>query len=320
MSHNLKIREDGQAVFASTAREWHGLGQVADGAMTVADALRLSGLDRLRIEEQPISSPYGLIEDDKAIYLVGDGAPVHLGTVGKGRRTFQPEEMLAPMDVLADASGGAIQTVGMLGKGERWFATVKFPGTWTINGDAYEGYLFGRDSADGSSALDIRPTLIRVVCQNTFNCALSQTAGMPRYTVRHTSRAVISAQAAREAIGMVPAYAEEFEAAVADLYAAEFSFAEFRRLTDSVFGTPDPKAQTTRSQTIYVKRADELARLWKADTQDSTYRRGGPTKLTAFQAIGEYLDHTYGSDKGRMDRTVSGDTARIKTAVLAGLR
>lgn len=317
MSHNLTIREDGQAIFASTAREWHGLGVSTEGkAMTVAEAMANTGLDRISLTETPLFSEHGTVATHKAIYRTGDGDPKLVGVVGKDRLTTQPVDMLTPMDVLADAADGSIQTVGMLGNGAVWFATVLFPEEWTINGDKYQGFLFGRDSADGSSALDIRPTLVRVVCRNTFNCALSQSKAMPRFTLRHTSNAKIDVAKVRQAIGMVPAYAEEFEAAVAKMVEQEFTLQQFKGMTDGLFGTPDPKAQTTRSQTIYTKRADELVRLWGASTQDSTYRRGAPTKLTAFQAIGEYLDWTYGSDKGRTDRQVMGTVAQVKTQAL----
>lgn len=320
MSHNLKFRSDGSAVFASTASEWHGLGANTEGKpMTVADALRLTGLDKLSLVEYPMTTEIGPVSTHKSVYLEGDGAPVLVGVVGKDRKIFQPEEMLAPMDTLADASGGSIQSVGMLGKGERWFATVLFPEEWTIRGEKYRGYLFGRDSADGSSALDIRPTLIKVVCENTYNMALSATAGVPRYTVRHTTNAKISVDAARAAIGMVPEYAAEFEAAMKALWEQEFTFTEFQNLTKGVFGDADPNAKTSRSQTIHENRTMELARLWKADTQAQSYRNGKPTKQTAFDAIGEYLDWTYGSNKGRIDRQVMGATARIKTQVLAAL-
>lgn len=320
MSHNLKFRTDGSAVFASTASEWHGYGENTNGKpMTVADALRLTGLDSLRLVEKPMESPYGAIATHKAVYLEGDGAPVLVGVVGKDRKIFQPEEMLAPLDTIADAAGGSIQSVGMLGKGERWFATVLFPEEWTIRGEKYRGYIFGRDSADGSSALDMRPTMIKVVCENTYNMALSATAKVPRYTVRHTTNAKVSVDAARAAIGMVPEYVADFEKAMTALWEQEFTFTEFQNLTKDVFGEADANAKTSRSQTIHENRTMELARLWKADTQAQSYRKGQPTKQTAFDAIGEYLDWTYGSDKGRIDRQVMGATARIKTAVLAAL-
>lgn len=281
--------------------------------------MRLTGLDRLSLVEYPLATEVGDVATHKAVYLEGDGDPVLVGVVGKDRLTTQPVEMLAPMDTLADVSGGSIQSVGMLGKGERWFATVLFPEEWTIRGEKYRGYLFGRDSADGSSALDIRPTFIKAVCENTYNMALSQTRGIPRYTVRHTSNAKISVDAARKAIGMVPAYAEEFERAITALFEKDFTFNEFQKMTDDLFGTPNPEAKTTRSQTIFENRKAELARLWKSDTQAQSYRAGKPTAQTAFDAIGEYLDWTYGSDKGRIDRQVMGQTARIKTQALSML-
>lgn len=318
--HNLKFKKDGSAVFASTATEWHQQGVSTDGqAMTVEQALRLTGLGDYTITERPMFSEYGAVATHKAVYLEGDGDPELVGVVGKDRKIFQPVDMLAPLDQIADAAGGSIQSVGMLGKGGVWFATVLFPESWTIRGEEYRGYLFGRDSADGTSALDIRPTLIKVVCENTYNMALREGAQMPRYTLRHTAHATVSVAAAREAIGMVPEYVAEFDEALTALYDQDFTLREFKALTDNLMGTPDPDAKTTRSQTLYENRWAELTRLWRADTQAQSYKRGAPTKQTAFDAIGEYLDWTYGSDKGRVERQVMGNVARIKTTALSML-
>lgn len=200
MSHSIHARENGQAVFASTTQEWHGLGHNTAGkAMTVADALKLTGLDRLELVESPLTTTVPTadgvttmsVDSHKAISLhdTDSGSLSPVAVVGKDRAMFQPPQLLQPMDVLADATGGGIQTVGMLGNGGVWFATVKFPDGWTIAGDKYEGYLLGRDSADGSSAFDIRPTLVRVVCKNTMDMALSQTRRSTRYnTAAHPAR------------------------------------------------------------------------------------------------------------------------------------
>lgn len=319
MSHNLKFRKDGSAVYASTQAEWHHSETqhaIADRAMTVEEALRATGMGDYTLVERPMTTEVGEVATHKAVYLDGDGAPELVAVVGKNRPVFQPAELLAPMDQIADASGGSLVSVGMLGKGAVWFAVVLFPEEWTLRGEKYRGYLFGRDSADGTP-FDLRPTFVKPVCENTYNMALSATVGVPRYTVRHTSQAKISVQAAREAIGMVPAYAEEFEKALQALYEKDFTFREFEALTDNLFGKPDPDAKTSRSQTIYDTRQAELSRLWKADTQAQSLRRGQPTAQTAFDAIGEYLDWSYGSDKGRIDRQVMGQTARIKTQALS---
>lgn len=322
MSHNLKFKKDGSAVYASTQAEWHHsmTGHAVTGeAMTVEQALQVTGMGDYTLTEQPMFTEHGSVATHKAVYLEGDGDPELVGVVGKDRKVFQPVEMLAPLDQIADAAGGSIVSVGMLGKGSVWFGVVCFPEEWTLRGEKYRGYIFGRDSADGSTPLDLRPSFIKPVCENTYNMALRASVGVPRYTLRHTSQAKISVAAAREAIGMVPEYAAEFESALQALYDQDFTFQQFKGLTDDLFGTPAPEAKTTRSQTIYDNRLGELTRLWRADTQAQSYRRGQPTAQTAFDAIGEYLDWTYGSDKGRIDRQIMGDTARIKTRALSML-
>lgn len=323
VSHNLKLKSDGTAVYASIKAEWHGLGENTNGVkMDVDDALAKTGMDDYDLVEQPLTDPMGPVPTHKSIRCVSrsnpDDRPV-VGVTGINRPVFQPRVMLEPLNALT-GDGRSVISAGMLGNGGVWFGVVEFPQGWTICGRDYRGYLFGRDSADGSSALDIRPTAICVVCQNTYNMAVADKS-MPRFVLRHTSNAQarLSAQAVRDVIGMVPAYMDDLKGEMEALYLKDATYQQFRALTDDLFGTPNPDAKSTRSQTIYGNRLAELNRLWKSDTQAASYRMGKPTALTAFDAIGEYLDHTYGSDKGRLDRQVMGDTARIKARALVAL-
>lgn len=319
MTANIKYLSDGMPVFASTKDEWWGYTSPSPEPMTVKIGLERTGLDKLTITEKPIQSDYGIVATHKAIYLEGDGDPSLLGVVGKDRKTFQPIEMLSLADTLADASGGSIETVGMLGRGQIWFATVLFPQTWTIGGEKYKGYLFVTDSADGSSAATARKCMTRVVCGNTFAAALFETKGQARYSVRHTSGATLSVDTARKKIGMEPEHVADFEAGMKALFEKEATFAMAVAITDELFGTPAENAKTSRSQTIYDNRLAELNRLWKSDTQASTFVRGNPTDATVFQTISEYLDWTYGADSGRTKRKIMGDTDRLKAKVLAAL-
>lgn len=330
MPANMKTNLDGDVIYAGTKPAWWDAdGTYATGRkMDVDFALAQSRLGDYYYEERQIVTATGglPITSHKSVWMVNrkDAADDRLvGVVGKDRAIFQPRTMLEPLNALADEAKGGIVSIGALRDGQVIFGVVEFPDQWEICGRPYKGFLFGRDSVDGSSALDIRPTFICVVCENTYNAALSATRGIQRFVLPHRKNAEqrISVAKVRDAIGMVPEYGAELKAAMEALYAEQFSIEKFFELADDLFGKPDPEAKTTRSKTIHENRKMELARLWKADTQEHSFSHGHATKLTAYDALGEYLDHSYGSDKGRLDRQVmGGHVAALKTKALLALK
>ena len=319
MPANVKFTTDDRPVFASNETTWWGYQpEVTGRPLTFEEAWEQSGMGRYWIAEQPMRTEYGAVATHKALYLtdgLGEEDPTLLNVVTKDRKTWQPREALslAPAILEVAEDEPVIQTLGMLGNGGVWYATVMFPQEWVINGDAYKGFIFVTDRVDGSCTA--APTPIRIVCGNTYNAAMSGLKGVARYVVRHTSNARLEADAARKAIGMLPEYMAGFQESLEALYAQDFDFDRFVELTDTVFGTPDPNAKTTRSQTIYDARRDNLARLWRADTQESTFRMGKPTKATAYHAFGEYCDWVYGTDAKRMQRAITADYGPLKARV-----
>lgn len=319
MPANVKYRSDDRPVFASNETTWWGYQPEVEGRpLTFNEAWEQSGMGRYRIVEKPLSTDVGVVPTHKALYLTddkGEEADALLNVVTKDRRTFQPVEALSLAPAILEVSDDdpVIQTLGMLGTGGIWYATVMFPQTWVINGDEYKGYIFVTDRVDGSCIA--APTPIRIVCGNTYGAAMNGLKGVARYTVRHTANAKLEADAARKAIGMLPEYMAGFQRDLEVLYSQDFTFDKFLDLSKTVFGEPDPKAKTTRSQTIFENRVADLTRLWKADTQESTFRMGKATKATAYHAFGEYLDWSYGSKDGRTKRAITAETGRTKAQI-----
>lgn len=317
MPANVKFTSDDRPVFASNETTWWGYDPTIKGRpLTFEEGWKQSDMGRYRIVEEPLHSRVGAVVTHKGLYLVddkGEEPDTLLNVVTKDRKTFQPREALALAPAILEVAEDepVIQTIGMLGAGQIWYATVMFPQEWVINGDTYKGYIFVTDRVDGSCTA--APTPIRIVCGNTYGAAMSGLKGVARYVVRHTSNAKLDADAARRAIGMLPEYMSGFQQTLEALHSQDFTFDKFLAATEQVFGTPDPNAKTTRSQTIHENRKMELARLWKADTQESTFRFGKPTKATAYHAFGEYVDWSYGSKAGRMKRAITAETGRIKS-------
>jgi phage/plasmid-like protein (TIGR03299 family) len=316
MPANILYTADDRPVFASNETTWWGYEpEVTGRPLTFNEAWEQSGIGRYRIVEQPMNAEVGLITTHKALVRhddLGEEPDVLLNVVTKERKTFQPYEALSLAPAIMEVSEDepVIQTLGALDNGKIWYATVMFPQEWRINGDVYKGYIFITDRVNGSCTA--APTPIRVLCGNTYGAAMSGLKGVARYVVRHTSNATLVADDARRAIGMLPEYMTQFQATLEELHSQDFTFDKFLEATKTIFGEPDPNAKTTRSKTIHENRTMELARLWKSDTQESTYRFGSPTKATAYHAFGEYVDWTYGSKDGRMKRAITADSGRLK--------
>lgn len=319
MPANTKFNADGRPVFASNETTWWGYQpEVSGRPLTFTEAWEQSTMGRYQIVEEPLSSRIGAVATHKALYLIDDThqePDTLLNVVTKDRKTWQPREALALAPAILEQAEDApvIQTLGMLGNGGIWYATVMFPQTWVINGDEYKGYIFVTDRVDGSCIA--APTPIRIVCGNTYGSAMAGLKGVARYVVRHTSNAKLNAEAAQRAIGMLPEYMTGFQKTLEDLYAEDFTVDRFLRMADDVFGTADPDAKTTRSATIHSNRVYELVRLWESDTQESTRRQGKSTKATAYHAFGEFLDWAYGSKDGRTKRAITAETGPMKARI-----
>lgn len=161
-------------------KPWHGLGTQVDSAPTSADALCLAGLD-WKVESHDVEVVGGApISGYKANVRSTDGAV--LGIVTDRYRIVQNEEAFAFTDSLI---GGEVhyETAGSLNKGKKIWLLAKLPDT-EIVGDKTESYLCFSNTHDGSGAIKVCMTPIRVVCQNTLNVALS--TAKRSWSVRHT--------------------------------------------------------------------------------------------------------------------------------------
>jgi hypothetical protein len=92
-------------------------------------------------------------------------------------------------DNIRDRSGktAPVETVGILGKGERLFITTKLPTTLNIKGDEVVTYLLYDNPMSWGNALGIYTTGVRTVCQNTLQAGIS--VAIEKRKIPHTTGA-----------------------------------------------------------------------------------------------------------------------------------
>ena len=200
-----------ESMFYTRETPWHGLGTKVMGAPGSREALTLAGLD-WRVIQEPIYTGAGEpVEGYKA--NIRDTDRRALGVVTDRYKVVQNHEAFAFTDSLLK-EGVRYETAGSLQGGRRIWLLAHMPHEYMISGERFSPYLLFSSTHDGSGAVKVALTPIRVVCQNTLNLALS--TAKRSWSMMHTGNIKGKIQEARETLLMADDYmdklGQEFEA------------------------------------------------------------------------------------------------------------
>ena len=155
-----------ETMFYTRVAPWHGLGVRVEEALSSEEALQASGLDWNVIQRPIMTNAYEPIPGYKA--NVRDTDNKVLGVVSDRYRVVQNAEAFAFTDALL-GEGVKYETAGSLQEGRRIWLLAKLPDRYIIEGEQIEPYLVFSSSHDGSGAIKVAMTPVRVVCQNTVH-------------------------------------------------------------------------------------------------------------------------------------------------------
>jgi len=183
MAHNLY-----QSTMAFTgAKPWHQLGVEFKEAFTAEEAINAAQLG-YNVSKRPMYLDNGN-RVPNAMATVNDTTNEVLGVVGNRYHVLQNAQAFGFFDSLLTDAGARYETAGALGKGERIWLMARMPGTlYPVKGDEVLPYCLLTNTHDGSGTIQVRFTLVRVVCQNTLTAAMRGAKEI--VNIRHT----ISAQ------------------------------------------------------------------------------------------------------------------------------
>ncbi|MER7006295.1 DUF932 domain-containing protein [Dactylosporangium sp. NPDC000555] len=322
MAHELETFADGTTAFASARLSaWHQLGTVTQTTMKAEEimaaaklgdwgvrTIRTVGIDIVNGVEVQIPA------DDKRMTVRRNpvtGQTEYLGVVGTDYTVVQNEQCAELLDRLVDQVGGAhFETAGSLRKGKSVFVTMKLPDAMQIAGvDRMDLYLIGTTSHDGTTALRVDASPIRVVCANTQRAAFAHAVG--HYTFRHTSQVNSQISQAREALGLMWKYMGAFEKAAERMLNEPLTTRMFENVVGQLWPVKDNASDITKNNA--KQRLGTLKYLIReADTQKAI--RG--TRWAGYQAITEYLDHYQPAkdDTARANRVLTGNVGDLKLA------
>lgn len=171
---------------------WHGLGRPVPATVSVAAMIKAANLN-WQVSKEPAPGARRIDGDppthDRYLILrdpVGkETDKVALALVGKGYQPLQNSEAFEFFAPFIENKWAEFHTAGALRQGERVWVLTRLRGDMIVgDDDVVQRFLLLSNSHDGSGAVSIRFTPIRVVCQNTLNLAVQGGSGV--ISVRHT--------------------------------------------------------------------------------------------------------------------------------------
>ena len=158
-----------ESMFYVRETPWHGLGTKVITAPDSEGALIAAGLDWNVVQEPIYTSENELINGYKA--NVRDSDRKVLGVVTDRYKVVQNREAFSFTDELL-GQGVRYETAGSLLEGKKVWLLAHMPHEYIISGERISPYLLFSNTHDGSGAIKVALTPIRVVCNNTLNLAL----------------------------------------------------------------------------------------------------------------------------------------------------
>lgn len=193
-----------ESMFYVRETPWHGLGIKVMEAPDSEGALIAAGLNWNVIQEPIFTGENEPIRGYKA--NIRDSDRRVLGVVTDRYKVIQNHEAFAFTDELL-GQGVRYETAGSLQDGKKVWLLAHMPHEYIISGERISPYLLFSNTHDGSGAIKVALTPIRVVCNNTLNLALS--TAKRSWSMIHTGDIRSKMQEARDTLFMAERYMDE---------------------------------------------------------------------------------------------------------------
>lgn len=199
-----------ETMFSVREKPWHGLGTIVSEAPSSEEALALAGLD-WNVLQQSVYTDWGQKVDGYKANIRDIDRKI-LGIVSDRYKVVQNREAFEFTDELL-GNGVRYETAGSLQEGKRVWILARLPREYIIAGEYISPYLVFSNTHDGSGAVKVAITPIRVCCNNTLNLALK--TAQRSFSIIHTGNIQNKIQEASETLFMAEEYmtnlGKEFE-------------------------------------------------------------------------------------------------------------
>ena len=209
-------------------KPWHGLGTRVDHLLSSDEAIKVAKLD-WDVVPKPIYDEFGReIRGYKVNQRSSDNK--NLGIVTDRYRIVQNNEAFAFTDALL-GEGVQYETAGSLNSGKRVWLLARMART-TLAEENIDPYLVFTNCHDGTGAVRVAISPIRVVCQNTLNLALKNASR--HWSCAHKGDIQSKLDDARYTLSNANAYMAALEEEFGELKRKTISETQVKEMTENL--------------------------------------------------------------------------------------
>lgn len=161
-----------EEMFSVKERPWHDLGTIVVKAPSIEEGIKLAGLD-WSVDLKEVAVEGNVVKGYKAAMRSSDNSC--LGIVSDQYKVLQNQDAFNFFEPFLDTDQATLETAGSLKNGKRVWILAKLSLDDMIidekHDDRVEKFILLSNSHDGTAAVKVGYTPIRVVCNNTLTAA-----------------------------------------------------------------------------------------------------------------------------------------------------
>lgn len=313
MAHMIEQKDN---IIYVGQRPWHGLGTPFAEPPTLDDAIVAANLT-WNVKTEPLFT--GANEKVDALVTRRSDDNAILGVVGPNYHPLQNKDAFQFFAPFIDSKEASIETAGSLSNGKRVWVLCKINrDPFVVKGDdAVEKFIMLSNSHDGTMAVRVGFTPVRIVCNNTLTMAHNSNASA-LLRVKHTKSLNQNLDKVREIMNLADqqfqATAEQYKV----LASKEVNSKDLEKYVKLVFN--QKAVQEGTIEDVNSRVLSKIVPLFeKGRGNDMASIKG--TYWAAYNAVTEYLQYERGSsNESRFDSVWFGSAAQInKRALDVGL-
>lgn len=299
MAHMLDqtVQKNG-AMFSVGETPWHRLGVVLEEAPQIAEAIKAAGLD-WKVGTKPLFTSEKEVVPAMATFREDTGKI--LGVVGPNYKALQNAEAFEFFQPFLDSNAASLETAGALNEGKRIWVMAKLNSDpiQVTKEDTVNKYVLLSNSHDGTMAVRVGFTGVRVVCSNTL--AMAHNAGASKLIrVKHIGDISSTLESVRDAMNTANASFEATAEQYRAMASKPLSEKDLEKYVKIVFATKkqleeaSSEEDLTSGSRVMEKIKENFA---KGLGNDMPTVRG--TVWAGYNAIQEFLQYSRGENESR---------------------
>ncbi len=253
MAHCLEIND---SMFSVRQKPWHyeltkDRCKIIQEAPNSKEALIAAGLD-WTVEQTPVFMDDGTEIKNYKANVRSDDKTV-LGIVTDRYKIVNNVDAFSFTDALVgETEEGVVryETAGSLNGGKRVWLLAKMP-TKKVLDDEVEPYMVFSNSHDGTGAIKICMSPVRVVCANTLNLALN--TAQRSWSTKHIGNMEDKLEEARHCLGMASIYMDALDNEADRLANIKLDYEQINEILDQMFPVTEKDSDRKRANVQKVK-------------------------------------------------------------------